>query len=318
MNAIVFENFGSSQVLKPATIATPTPKLGEVLIRIKHTSVNPVDWKIREGYLQAMLPHVFPVIPGWDAAGEIVQVGEGVIQFQVGDLVCAYTRLPEVHWGTYAEYIALPETFLAKLPANLDTPKAAAVPLVALTAYQALHEVVKIKANDKILITAGAGGVGSFAIQFAKLAGAEVSTTAGANNHAYVKSLGAAHAINYQSGSWETIAKTIAPNGFDAVFDGVGSATLTESIGLLKSGGRVVSIVEPPATDALNAKSATGGFHFVYPDGKALSQIITWIAEGKVQLPSIDVRNIKTAATAQDENQKRHVRGKIVLAVDFQ
>jgi len=178
MNAIIFDTFGSSDVLKIGTSSTPQPKAGEVLIKISHTSVNPVDWKIREGYLQGFLPHALPIIPGWDVAGTIVARGEGAEDFEIGDRVFAYARLPEVKNGTYAEYIALPENYVARLSDDLKNEEAAGIPLVALTAYQALHENVKVQRGDRVLITAGAGVVGSLAIQFAKLAGAVVTTTA--------------------------------------------------------------------------------------------------------------------------------------------
>ncbi len=308
MQAIIFEKFGPSTVLRTAETPKPEPRAGEVLIEITHTSVNPVDWKIREGYLQNALPHRFPIIPGWDAAGRIAALGSGVTEFRVGDEVYAYTRLPEVHSGTYAQFIALPAAAVAKKPASLGLAEAAAVPLVALTAYQALHEVAGIKAGDQVLVTAGSGGVGSFAIQFAKLAGAVVTTTAGTANQSYVRELGATHTLDYTREDVVQAGRRIASEGFDVVLDGAGGKALLDATSLLKAGGRLVSIVETPAV---------GSYHFVYPNGVQLAEIARLFDEGKLASPAIALRSVKDAAAAQDENQKRHVRGKLVLAIDL-
>lgn len=308
MQAILFEQFGSSTVLRLAETLKPEPRAGEVLIEITHTSVNPVDWKIREGYLQKALPHRFPIIPGWDAAGRIAALGEGVTELRLGDEVYSYTRLPEVHSGTYAQFIALPAAAVAKKPASISLAEAASVPLVALTAYQALHEVARIKAGDQVLITAGSGGVGSFAIQFAKLIGAVVTTTAGTSNQGYVRELGATHTLDYTKEDVVQAGRRLVPEGFDVVLDGAGGQALKEAASLLKSGGRLVSIVETPAV---------GSYHFVYPNGAQLAEIARLFDGGELATPAIELRSVKEAAAAQDESQKRHVRGKLVLAIDL-
>lgn len=308
MKAITFEKFGSSTVLKQDIIEQPTPAKGEILIKIKHTSVNPVDWKIREGYLQSMLPHQFPIIPGWDAAGEVIALGESVTTFKTGDLVYAYTRLPTVHSGTYAEFIAIPESFVAHQPKSLESFQAASVPLVGLTAYQALHEAAQIKKGDKVLIIGGSGGVGSFAIQFAKIAKAEVTAIASTTNLEYLKKLGAHHVIDYTQDDIKQEALKIAPNGFDIVFDAVGGESLQLGSLLTHQNSRIVSIVETPSK---------GIFHFVYPNGKQLSVIAQMFDDGLLQIPTIQLRSIKDASLALDENQKRHTQGKIVLSIDF-
>lgn len=308
MKAIIFEKFGSSVVLKQDTVQNPTPSRGEVLIKITHTSVNPVDWKIREGYLQSLFPHHFPIIPGWDAAGEVIEIGEGVSSFKVGDLVYAYTRKPTIQSGTYAEMMTLPEGYLAHQPKSLKSYQAAAVPLVALTAYQALHEVVKIKKGDKVLIIGGSGGVGSFAIQFAKIANAEVTAIASKSNLDYLKKLGANHVIDYTSEDIKQKAKLISTNGFDVIFDAVGGESLKLGSLLTHTNSRIVSIVDTPER---------GAFHFVYPNGMQLAELAKLFDEGLLQPPTINLQSIKNAASALDENQQRHVQGKIVLAIDF-
>lgn len=317
MKAIIFKSFGASSVLESATVPTPKPSKDEVLIRISHTSVNPVDWKIREGYLQKALPHVLPIIPGWDAAGEIAEVGEGVRDLAVGESVYAYTRLPEVHAGTYAEYIVVPASFVARRPATLTAAEAAAVPLVGLTAYQALTEFADVKAGDRVLVTAGSGGVGSFAIQFAKALGAHVTATAGSSNQAYLRELGADEAIDYVSQDVGAAGRAIAPQGFDVVLDAVGGTSLAVAAKLVKDGGRLVSIVDTPSQALFDKKTVKHGYHFVYPNGAQLAAIGKLIDAGKVVVPAVAVRSVKEAAAAQDENQKRHVRGKLVLAIDL-
>jgi NADPH2:quinone reductase len=308
MKAIIFEKFGSAEVLKEAELPTPEMQRGEVLIHIQHTSVNPVDWKIREGFLQEMLPHQFPIIPGWDLAGEVLMVGESVSRFKVGDRVFAYGRLPTVQNGTYAEMISLPESYLALIPSALNSAQAAAVPLAGLTAYQSLFEIAKVKEGDRVLILGGAGGVGSFAIQFANLAGAEVTATSGTSNLNYIKNLGARNAVNYTEGDLVKKLKEAAPNGYDVVFDAIGGETLRRVQELTHQNSRIVSIVETPVR---------GSFHFVYPNGNHLQQIGDLFMNGKLKIPEIKIKNIREASRAQEENAQGHVRGKLVLEVDF-
>ena len=308
MKAVIFESFGSASVLKFSDVEKPVVAPGEVLIKISHTAVNPVDWKIREGYLQSMIPHVFPIIPGWDVSGVIAAVASDVQDFDVGQEVFAYARKPEVHAGTYAEYIVLPSSFVARKPKVLSPAQAAAVPLVGLTAFQALKEIVKVKAGDIVLVTGGAGGVGSFAIQFVKQAGGIVVTTTSARNLDYVKGLGADHVIDYSKEDLRVRSQALAPKGFDVIFDAVGGETLKIAESLLASEGKLVSIVETPAK---------GVFHFVYPNGSQLADIAALFDSGKLQLPAIEVRSIRDAVKAQEDSATHRVRGKIVLTIDF-
>lgn len=309
MKAIQFSQFGHSDVLSVQEVATPTAGPGEVLVKIEFTSVNPVDWKIREGYLQGMIPHQLPIIPGWDAAGTIVDVGSGVKSFKVGDAVFSYTRLPTIHSGTYAEFIALPEASVALRPKTLGSSEAAAIPLVGLTAYQALHDVVKIRSGERVLITGGAGGVGSLAIQIAKAAGARVTATASRGNLDYLHSLGADEVVDYQAKDYEQNLKSLAGDGFDIVMDAVGGAILTHAETLVNpKGGRLVSIVDTPKN---------GSFHFVAPSGAQLAVLANLLDTGKLKIPAITLRNIKDARAAQEESATHRGRGKVVLKVEF-
>ena len=199
MKAIVIDAFGGPDRLRAAEVPTPKASAGEVVIELACTSVNPVDWKIREGMLSGLFPHTFPLILGWDAAGTVSDTGEAVNEFSVGDRVYAYCRKPTVQWGTYAEYVAVPASAVAAMPANLSFAEAAAIPLVGLTSWQVLFDAANLRAGQTVLIHAGAGGLGSIAIQLAKNAGATVFTTASAANHEYVRSLGADHVIDYRT-----------------------------------------------------------------------------------------------------------------------
>jgi NADPH2:quinone reductase len=317
MKAITFANFGEAGVLNVSQVSRPEAKAGEVLIRISHTSVNPVDWKIRKGYLKDMLPHVFPIIPGWDAAGTIEAVGAGVSGFTVGERVAAYTRLPQVHSGTYAEYISLPVEFVAKISANLSFEQAAGVPLVALTAWQALSDYAKIKAGDKVLVLNGAGGVGSFAIQFARQMGANVTATTGSTNVEYVRSLGAHHVIDYSKESVTARAKDIAPDGFDFVFDAIGGESLKAAYDIARAGGQIVSIVDSPDAALAKARGVNATFHFVYPSGGQLLHIFTGLADGKTRIPEYRVLPVTEARAAHLGSETHRTRGKTILKIEF-
>src|ERR1700733_2368139 len=190
MKAMVIEKFGHEEQLHLGDIPTPLPSDNEVQIQVLYSAVNPVDWKIREGLMKNFLPHEFPLILGWDAAGIVKAIGKNVKKFKVGDEVFAYCRKPIVKWGTYAEYVCFDADNIALKPNNINFAEAAAIPLAGLTAWQALFDFAKLKKGESILIHGGAGGVGSFAIQFAKHAGAKVITTASKQNHDYVKKLG--------------------------------------------------------------------------------------------------------------------------------
>lgn len=316
MKAVYIRQFGDSKTLEIGEVPTPEPAADELQIRIDHTSVNPVDWKIREGYLESMIPHEFPLILGWDAAGTVSKVGADVTSFAVGDEVYSYTRRPTVQLGTYAEYTVVDASAVAPKPKSLSFAEAATVPLVALTAWQALVDFAEVASGENVFITAGAGGVGSFGIQFAKDRGANVVTTASERNHDYVRSLGADHVVDYTKG--DTVAAVRSwSDSIDVVFDCAGGDSLAEGWDVVKDGGRLVSIVDTPSEELATAKNVRAGFVFVTPNGKELAQIGALIDEGKVEVPHLQVKSVQEAAAALDENQDRHVRGKVALKIDF-
>ncbi|HOX19579.1 MAG TPA: NADP-dependent oxidoreductase [Gemmatimonadales bacterium] len=213
----------------------PEPGPGELLVRVRAAGVNPIDYKIRDGAVKVLLPFSFPLILGTDLAGDVAAVGPGVTRFKVGDAV--YTRLDNARIGAFAEYAVVRESTAARKPARLDYAEAASLPLVGLTAWQALIDLAQLRAGQKVLIHAGSGGVGTFAIQLAKHLGAHVTTTAGARNHALVKSLGADVAIDYRTTPFETIARDQ-----DVILDTQGGETLLRSIKAVRPGGVVVTI----------------------------------------------------------------------------
>lgn len=315
MKAMVIESFGGAEQLHLDDFPMPKPADNEVLIEIYYTAVNPVDWKIREGMLKGLMQHEFPLILGWDAAGVVASTGKNVTHLKKGDEVFAYCRKPVVKWGTYAEFVAFAADHVALKPKNITFAQAAAIPLVGLTAWQALFEFAKLQPGETILIHAGAGGVGSLAIEFARQAGAKVYTTASQENHGYVKKLGAHVAIDYSRDSFVQKIRSLEPCGVDVVLDCVGKKTLQDSFLVLKPGGRVVSIVEQIDQSLAAKYKVHGGFVFVQPSGKQLGEIAELISRGMVVAPNIEEMPFSSAASAQEKIRQGHTRGKIVLKV---
>ena len=315
MKAIIIEDFGGTDQLKMADVDTPVPANDEVLIHISYAGVNPVDWKICEGWFKDHFPHQFPLVLGWDSAGTIAQVGKKVKNFKVGDEVYAYCRKPQWKWGTYAEYITIAEENVALKPQNITFAQAAALPIAGLTSWQALFEEAKVKEGESVLIHAGAGGVGSLAIQLAKMAGAKVYTTASQINHDYVKQLGADIAIDYKKDNFVSHIKLNEPKGVDVVFDTVGGNTLKESMKVIKEGGRLVSIVDNLDPSDRNENLFQFSYVFVKPNGEQLRELTSLIETGKIIAPQIEEMQLSDADFAQDKIKKHHTRGKIVLKV---
>ena len=315
MKAMVIDGFGGPEQLHPAEIKTPEPQSGEVLIKIECTSVNPVDWKIREGMLESLFPHDFPLVLGWDAAGTVAAVGDGVRPSRIGERVYAYCRKPRVQWGTYAEYVTMSAAAIAPMPQVLSFAEAAGIPLVGLTSWQALFTVAHLAAGQSVLILNGAGGTGSLAIQFAKHAGASVFACASAANHEYLRSLGADVVIDYRSADVIAEVTAHAPEGVDVIYANIGGEPHRRSYGLLKAGGTLATIVDEADEDAAKAVGATALYHFVEPDGGQLREIARLIEAGFVKPPQMTVMKLEEAAEAHRMGEGNHVRGKIVLSV---
>ncbi|MFN3231154.1 MAG: NADP-dependent oxidoreductase [Alphaproteobacteria bacterium] len=315
MKAVYYERFGESEVLQLGDLPMPKPGPGEVLVNVAAASVNPIDWKLREGFFDGVFPHEFPVIPGWDLAGRVAALGEGATGFSPGDRVYAYCRKPVVRAGTYAEYVVVDADVLAPSPANLSDVEAATIPLVGLTVWQSLFEFAGLKAGQSVLVHAGAGGVGSLAVQLAAHAGARVFATASAANADYLLELGASRAIDYKIENLSVVQRFEVPAGFDVVFDTVGGDVLAASYGLLKPGGALPALNDEPDSQICEAKSIRGLRLFSEPNGAHLRRLTALIDEGALKPSEIEVFPLKQAAEAMDLSQAGHVRGKLVLDI---
>ncbi len=238
MKAFILDRYGSDTV-RLADMPKPQPRDTDVLVQIHAASINPVDFKIRDGKLKQILHYKLPIILGSDLSGVVVEVGASVRRFKVGDEV--YARVDKDRIGTFAEYIAVREACVALKPESLSMEEAASIPLVGLTAWQALIDRVGLKAGQKVLIHAGSGGVGTFAIQLAKHLGAFVATTTSTKNVAWVKGLGADVVIDYKTQDFAAELRD-----YDVVLDTLGGDVTEESLQVLKPGGKLISISGPP------------------------------------------------------------------------
>lgn len=239
MKAFIIDRYGRKGSLRFGEMPEPEVRDHDVLVRIHAAGVNPLDSKIRDGEFKFILPYRLPLIPGNDVAGVVTRVGAKVRRFKPGDEV--YARPDKGRIGAFAEFIAMNDADVAMKPTNLSMEEAASIPLVALTAWQALVEKAKLKKGQKVLIHAGSGGVGTFAIQLAKHIGATVATTTSSANVGLVKDLGADIVIDYKKQAFESIL-----SDYDVVLNSLGSDTLEKSLEVLKPGGRLISISGPP------------------------------------------------------------------------
>lgn len=310
MKAIVIEEYGSADQLVERDVPTPEIKESQVLVELHATSINPVDWKVREGYLKDNLPFQFPVILGWDAAGIVKKVGESVTGFSVGDKV--FARPATNPNGTYAEYVAVDSNLLAPMPENVSYAEAASIPLVGETAWTALAEIAKIKEGDKVLIHAGAGGVGSLAIQIAKSFGATVASTASSDNEDYLKDLGVDVFIDYKKQDFESEL-----DDYDIVFDTMGGEIQEKSFNVLKKGGIIVSITNPPSEELAKAKEVKTGYFFLEPNGKRLAKLGELMKNNqlKATIGSQFPFSENGLREAHRLSETHHAKGKIVINI---
>lgn len=307
MRAITYSRYGGSDVLE--LTEQPTPKVGAdtVLVRVRAASVNPVDWKVRQGYLDPIMDVHFPVVPGWDVAGVVERVGLDTPEYQVGDEVFGYVRKDWVHGGTFAEYVSAPVRTLARKPASLSFEEAAAVPLAGLTAYQSIRRS-GVTAGQTVLVHAAAGGVGGFAVQIARALGARVIGTASESNHEFLRDLGT-EPVTYGDGLVERV-RALAPEGVDVVLDYGSPDAVATAPSLLRDGGTIASIVDAKARDELG-----GHYVWVRPDSADLAALGALIDEGKVRVEVAQVFDLADAAAAHEASASGHVRGKVVVRV---
>ncbi|KIM00209.1 Bifunctional protein: zinc-containing alcohol dehydrogenase quinone oxidoreductase (NADPH:quinone reductase) [Paramagnetospirillum magnetotacticum MS-1] len=315
MKAILCDQLGGLDVMRLAEIPIPSPGPGEVLIRVHAAGVNPVDWKIMEGGLARLFPCKFPLIPGWDAAGTVAALGDGVTSLSLGERVWSFCRKPDIQWGTYAEYVVMSADGVAPMPANLTFAQASTFPLAALTAWQSLLEVAQLRAGQRVLIHAGAGGVGGFAVPLAKWAGATVIATAKAGNHDYVRDLGADHVIDYATDDFTAATRALAPEGVDMAFGTVGGEVLARSYETVRPGGILVSITDKTDKDRAEGLGIRCKYVFVKPDAGHLRRLSALTEQGVLRVPEIVEMPLARAAEALALSRTGHVRGKIVLNV---
>ena len=333
MKAVLCEQYGGPEVLQLAD-DLPMPRVGPngVLVRVHASSVNPVDWKLRSGLLQAIRPVIFPVIWGCDLSGVVEEVGSSVSLFKPGDEVYGFKDgyVAKTYRGAYAEFAVVPEKSLAKKPPQLSHEEAASIPMGALTTWQALLNQGKLKPGQRVLIHAGAGGVGVMAIQIAKAFGAFVAATASAQNQELLRELGADQPINYTRERIDSIQPK-----FDLVIDGVGRSVWPASFRALKFGGRLVTLTVPiPQEPAGNLKffstaitGLAGGTLRGLPGGKRLlmtqvkarggdlEKINALIEAGKIRPLIEKVFPLEQIAEAHRLSAQGHVRGKLVVSV---
>ncbi|WP_164669701.1 NADP-dependent oxidoreductase [Virgibacillus doumboii] len=310
MKAVVIHKYGSSDQLVEEEVPKPIIADNQILVELHATSINPIDWKLREGYLQERLPFEFPIILDWDAAGFVAEVGHSVADFSVGDRV--FARPGTTEKGMYAEYTAVDKNLVAKIPVNISFEEAAAAPLAGLTAWQCLVDFSEIKEGDKVLIHAGSGGVGSIAIQIAKSFSAYVASTASRKNKAFVRELGADQFINYQTEDFEEVL-----DGYDIVLDTMGGAIQEKCFNVLKEGGKLVSIAQPPDEKIAESKRIKAGFVWLEPDGKPLAKLGELMEKGEVKahigesfpLTEEGIRE------AHKLSETHHAKGKIVINI---
>ena len=307
MRAARIHEFGGSDVTRIEQLPVPEPKDDEILLAIHAASINPVDYKIRAGNYPRITAANLPVTLGRDASGVVTAVGSGVTKFKVGDAVFAMAGGAR---GCYADDVILKEVEAASKPTNLDHVHAAAVPLAGLTAWQALFDHGGLQAGQRVLIHAGSGGVGHFAIQFAKAKGATVITTASGDGLAFVRDLGADEAIDYKTQRFEDVVKDV-----DMVFDTMAGDVQDRSWSVIKPGGILITILGQPNEEKAKAHGVRAGRFLCVPNGAQLTEIGALIEAGKVHPKVQTTFPLERIAEAQDVAAKGPIRGKIVVTV---
>ena len=307
MKAIRYHAYGDASVLQYEDAPVPRPGAGEMLVRVRGAGVNPVDWKIRKGGWKG-LGLEFPLIPGYDVSGTVESVGEGVTRFKRGDAIMGFLSVRR--GGGYAEHAIVREDEAALRPAKVDDVSAAAIPLAAVTAWQALIDTAKLASGQTVLIHGAAGGVGTFAVQIAKARGAKVIGTASAANGDFLKGLGVDQFVDYKSQRFEDVVK-----GVDVVLDSIGGDTLERSFATVKPGGIVVTIADDPARFASAHPGVRAAGLMAHPDAGELAQIAALVDAGTIKPVVSQVLPLAEARRAHEMSESGHTRGKIVLRV---
>lgn len=306
MKAVVAHEYGASEVLKYEDAPRPEPKENELLVRVIACGVNPADPLVISGRMAQEFGTHLPLIAGYDVAGVVETAGAKVTKFKKGDAVYGYA----LFGGGWAEYAVLAENEAAIKPKNTTFAEAAAVPMGALTSWQALVDAAKLSAGQTVLIHGGSGGVGNFAVQIAKARGAKVIATASTPNQEFLKELGVDVPIDYTKTKFEEVAKEV-----DVVFDTVGRDTLARSYALVKKGGIVTTIVSRPDQAQLDKYGIRGTSVWSHPDGNELAEITKLIEAGKIKPIVSQVFPLSDAVKASKQAETHHTRGKLVLKI---
>lgn len=309
MKAIQINGYGNNSVVALNEKATkPKVSAGKVLVEVHAAGVNPVDWKIREGYLKGMMPLAFPATLGSDFSGVVAEVGEGVTNVKQGDEV--YGMANAMAGGSFAEFTVVDAKSLSPKPTKVTHAEAASLPLVGLSTWQALVEQIRLQKGQKILIHGGAGGIGTIAIQLAKHLGAYVVATASQADVDYVKGLGADEVIDYQSEKFEKKIKD-----YDAVFDTAGGDAYQKSFQVVKEGGIIVSMVEQPNEELMAKYKITAKAQFTQPNADQLVKLASLVDDGIIK-PHVDKSfSMEQAKDAFDYQQTGSPQGKVVIAI---
>lgn len=310
MKAVIIEAYGDIEQFKLTDLPEPKITEVEVLIEVHAVAINPIDWKIRAGYLQDVLPFDMPIIFGWDISGIVKRIGEQVTDFHIGDKVLARADLKKP--GGFAELIAVDEAQLVKKPDGVSFEEAAAIPLAGMTAWQMLFDKVNLTSGETVLIHGGAGGIGCFAVQLAKLKGAEVITTGSARNRDFLYALGADTFIDYHKENFQTMVHDV-----DAVLDVIGGEVLKNSYLVLKPGGRIVSVAERPDQEEAMERGISASYLNSKIKVQQLEELVALVSKGKLKVIvsevfSFTVEGIKQAHAL---SEKGHTRGKIIVHV---
>lgn len=308
MKAVRIHQYGGRDVLSLDEIPVPDIAPDEVLVRVVAASINPVDWKVRAGYLAQMIPHQLPLTLGWDVSGVVVASGSEVTQWQAGDAV--YSRPDLARNGTYAEFVAIRANECARKPRTISHVEAASLPLAGITAWEAMMDTARVRAGQRVLVHAGSGGVGSLAIQLVKAAGATVIATASGRNRALVESLGVDQFVDYTT---TKVADAVEP--VDAVFDTIGGEVQEASWSLLKPGGIQVSIISPPDEAKAAAIGVRAGFVFIGPNAPVLDKLAAMVDGGSLR-PIVGAEfALDDIVAAHALSESGRAVGKIVLYV---
>jgi alcohol dehydrogenase len=328
MRACLIRAYGGPERVQLSDLPEPQVGASDVLIEMRGASINPVDFKIRAGKVKPLLPYRMPLVLGSDVAGVVRAVGHAVSEFKVGDRVAA--RLSKKRIGALAELVLASPEQLAKIPATVEFDAAAAVALAGLTAWQCLTEVLQLSGGQRLLIHAGAGGVGHLAVQLAKHLGAHVTATASSRHHDWLQQLGADHCVDYASSRFEDCPV------FDAVLDGIGGETLLRSLKHTRSGGRVVSIGDMPTPEVAlefskpwlwpafwmlslrprmlaRRRRVHYRYWFMREDGKQLAMLLEMLASGRLKVEIAERYSLEQAPDALLASERGRTRGKLVV-----